>query len=149
MPVLDLGARLAVLGDVFFQEPLGQLRHCGSEALGFLVLVRVPAVVDVGDGLAGPRLGLFEGEGFVAPDLDADGLSPPEGLGDVALSAVGVYADAESLELVVPHEILFLAGRKGVDVAFGELGHGKSSECTRNVCSSTERVSEGLAVHKG
>ena len=37
MPVLHLGARLAVQGDVFLQEPLRQLRHRRRQALGLLL----------------------------------------------------------------------------------------------------------------
>ena len=61
MPVLHLCARFAVQGDVFLQEPLCQLRHRGRQALGLLLLVRVPAVIDIGNDLARPGLGLFEG----------------------------------------------------------------------------------------
>lgn len=86
MPILHLGTRLAVQGDVSLKEPLCQLRHRRQEPLGLFLPVRVPAVVDVGDDLARPRLGLLEGQGAVAADLDVYGLSLAEELGDVALS---------------------------------------------------------------
>ena len=123
MPVLHLGAGLAVQGDVLFQEALRQLRHRRRQALGLLLPVRVPAVVDVGDDLARPGLGLLEGQDAVAADLDADGLAFAEELGDVALSAVGIDARAEALQNVVPDEILLLAHGKVLDITLGELGH--------------------------
>ena len=49
----------------------------------------------------------------MAPDLDADGLPPAEGLGDIALIAVGIDPRAESLQLVVPDEVLLVSKRSG------------------------------------
>ena len=59
----------------------------------------------------------------MAADLDADGLSLAEELGDVALSAVGIDACAEALQNVVPDEVLLLAHGKVLDITLCELGH--------------------------
>ena len=85
-------------------NPASQVPLVGASGAisGLLFPVGVPAVVDVGDDLARPRLGFLEGQGAVATDLDADGLPPAEGLGDVAFVAVGIDPRAEPLQLVVP-----------------------------------------------
>ena len=76
----------------------------------------------------------------MASELHADGLAPPEGLGDVALAAVGIHPGAETLQGVVPDEILLLPSQEAVDSSLGQSGHDSISECIRKLSSPTSRV---------
>ena len=122
-PVLGLGARLAVGGDIFLKESLPQLAHGGR--LGIPpVPRRVLARPHVGDDLGGPGAGICGGGRSMRADRHLYNSAAIAGLDDIDLTARGMDTHAEALEVVVPDHALTVTRLQCIDGSFGDLGHG-------------------------
>ena len=119
-------ARLAVIGNVFLEEPLAELLHRHRPAALVPGSGRVAAALGLGNRGHGATSCGFGGDRPVAAEGGAPHAAVGAVLDDIVLASSAAHADAEAGKIGVPVEPVGAVGLELVDHALGDLGGNRS-----------------------